>query len=485
MTLQGKTAPGVLWSAISQWGRLGLTLLSTIILARLLPPEDFGLLAMCTVFTGLFASIGDLGLGSALVQTEALSAEDINSAFWLSAAIGLIACLIVAAVAPVIALFYRVGDLTPILRWLGVGLAASSLAVVHQATLTRTMDFRRIAVVELTASFFGGVLGIASALTGAGVYSLVVQSVATAICATGGYWIGTPWRPAVRFAGFRQGGLLRFGRHLVGFNAVNYAARNVDYLLIGRFLGAEQLGYYSLAYRLMMFPLQNVSAVLGKVVFPAFSAIQRDDTRIREAFVRLTRYVALLTFPLMLGVFVMARGLIEVVFGARWEPAVPLVRILAMVGLLQSIGTNTGTLFMSKGRTDLLFRWGVFATAVIIAGITLGLRGGIQGVAVGYATAYLILFAPGIAIPFRLVGGRLADVLHAILPVFGLSAAAAACVLASRCLQDALISPPEGVALAISAAVMTGGYAALVWRFMGGTLAELRGILKSALATFA
>lgn len=482
MTLQGKTAQGVVWSAVSQWGRLGLNLLTTIILARLLAPGDFGLLAMCVVFTGLFASVSDLGLGSALVQAEAPGPEDFDTVFWLSAGTGILSCLAVTALAPLVASFYGVGDLTAILRWLGAGLAASSLAVVPQALLTRAMNFQRIAAVEITASLFGGGIGIAAALLGAGAFSLVMQSLGTAACATVGYWIAAPWKPGGGFAGFGQGRMIRFGTHLIGFNAVNYVARNVDYLLIGKYLGPEQLGYYSLAYRLMLFPLQNISAVVGKVLLPAFSAIQRDDRRLRDAFLRLTRYVALLSFPLMLGVLVTAHELIGVVFGARWDPAAPVVQILALVGLLQSIGTNTGTLFMAKGRTDILFRWGICATAVLICGIVWGLAHGILGVATGYALAYLLLVIPGLAIPLRLVDGRAADVLRAVLPVFLLSAAAAACVVVLRVLQDALISLPAAAVLGLSAAAMAGVYIVLVSRFMADTAAEVRALFRNGIA---
>ena len=481
MTLPEKTARGVFWSGISQWGRLGLTLLTTIVLVRLLPPESFGLLAMCTVFTGFFASVGDLGLGSALVQAEAPSADDLNSAFWVSAGIGVCACLLFVAIAPLIAAFYRVGELAPVLRWLSTGLAASSLGVVHQAVLTRAMDFRKIAIVELTGSALGGTLGIAAAVSGAGVYSLVIQSVAGAVCVMTGYWVAASWRPDARFAGFRRGGLVRYGTHLVGFNAVNYVARNADYLLVGKFLGAEQLGYYSLAYRLMMFPLQNISSVLGRVLLPAFSAIQRDDARMRDAFMRLSRYVALVTFPLMLGVLVTARELVVVVFGVQWQPAVPVVQILACVGLLQSIGTNTGTLFMAKGRTDLLFRWGLCATAVIVTGIALGLARGIVGVAIGYAIAYLLLFGPGIAIPLRLVGGRLNEVLGGLLPVLAVSGAAAACVFGWRLVGIDMLALPRVLQLAVSGTLMAGVYVALVSKFMRGTLAEVRGMFMSTM----
>ena len=429
MSLSARTVRGVMWSGGAQWGKQLSNIVTTIVLAHLLAPGDFGLLAMAAVFTGLFISASDLGLGSALVQAGDPAAGEFNSAFWVSAGLGVASYVLTLAIAPVVASFYGIPELQKLLGVLGLGLIGTSLCIVQQSKLTRELDFRRIAFVEVLSSAFGAGAGISAAVLGMGVYSLVIQSLGMIYCSAVMYWRSSPWRPSFRFEGFGGGTLLRYGAHLAGFNIVNYVARNVDYLLIGRFLGAEQLGYYSLAYRLMLFPLQNISAVLGRVVFPAFSVRQNDDRKLQDAFLRLSRYVALLSFPLMCGVFVAAPELVDVVFGPSWTLAAPLVQILSVVGMVQSLGTNTGSIYLAKGRTDLMFRWGVAATAVMTACIAWGVQWGVREVALGYAFANLLLFYPGVAIPFSLVGGRFSDLVRSLLPILALSLSTALIVL--------------------------------------------------------
>ena len=482
MSLTTLTVRGVLWSGMSQWGKQLLNLLTTVVLARLLPPEDFGLLAMSAVFTGLFASVGDLGLGSALVQKEHPLPEEFNAAFWVSAGFGAASFVFMLAIAPLVASFFGVPALQKVLGVLGMGLVGSSLPVVQQSQLIRQLDFRRIAFAEVISSLCGAVLGIGAALRGMGVYSLVIQSLGTIFCSTIIYWLIVPWRPTFHFRGFDGGGLIRFGSNLTGFNAVNYVARNVDYLLIGKFLGADQLGYYSLAYRLMLFPLQNISAVLGRVVFPAFSAVQHDDRKLRDAFLRLSRYVAFITFPLMCGAFVVAPEFVRVVFGPSWGMAAPLIRILAIVGMLQSLGTNTGAIYLAKGRTDMMLRWGVFATGVIAACIAWGVQWGVREVALGYACANLVLIYPMIAIPFSLVGGRFSDVVRSVVPILTISLSMTLTAIVVRVAQGFVFQLPDAALLVYTAVVMLAISLLLIHRFMSGTVEEVKGLLESAAA---
>jgi PST family polysaccharide transporter len=200
-----------------------------------------------------------------------------------------------------------------------------------------------------------------------------------------------------------------FSLNLTGGNIFNYFARNADKFLIGRFLGSQDLGYYDLAYRLMLFPLQGISAVIGRVMFPLYSRMQDDAGQFGRAYLKVASAIAFVSFPLMLGLAVLAEPFVFTLFGAAWTPVIPLLLILAPLGAVQSILTTIGHIYTAKGRTDLGMRWTVGAGLLIVLSFVLGLPWGILGVTVSYAIMMLFLTYPGFAIPFRLIGLRVRD----------------------------------------------------------------------------
>jgi len=201
----------------------------------------------------------------------------------------------------------------------------------------------------------------------------------------------------------------------------------VDYLLIGRFLGATSLGIYTLAYRIMLYPLQTVTTVIGRVMFPVYSRLQDDDARFRSAYLRSVGLIALVTFPMMIGLWAVAGPFVQATFGAKWAPAILLIKILAPVGMAQSIGATVGAIYQAKGRTDIMFRWGIASGIVTFIAFVLGLHWGIVGVATAYAMAAILLTTPNFAIPFRLVGLHLKD----LVPVLSGPLASALLMLAA------------------------------------------------------
>ncbi|MCK5644761.1 MAG: lipopolysaccharide biosynthesis protein, partial [Gammaproteobacteria bacterium] len=216
-------------------------------------------------------------------------------------------------------------------------------------------------------------------------------------------WITEHWRPKLHFNWNDIKTIIGYSANLSGFSLLNYFSRNADYLLIGKFLGATSLGYYTLAYRLMLFPLSKISSVLSKVMFPALSQIQHDNSKFKKFYFKSTKYTAFVTFPLMLGLFAVADEFVLVVFGVKWVPVIFLIKVLSIVGLMQSIETTVGSIYLAKGRTDWLFRWGIFSSIITVSAIIIGLQWGINGVAVCYMIAALLIAYPNFAIPFRLI----------------------------------------------------------------------------------
>ena len=416
MSLRRQTASGFRWTAASQAGRQGMQLLTIAVLAHLLQPTDFGLIAMATVATGFITLFRDLGTSAALIQRRELSDRLVASLFWVNAGFGLLAAALLALAAPLIALFYHEPRVTPVLQVLALSFVASGLGILHQALLERRLAFARLARVELAATLAGALVGIGMALRGWGVWSLVGQSLAVATLTTILLWAVTGWRPALCFDWSEVRSVSRYSLNLTGYNIFNYFARNADYLLVGRFLGAADLGFYTLAYRIMFYPLQNVSAMVGRVMFPVYARLQDDAERFRNAFLKIAGGVALLTFPLMLGVLALARPFVLGVFGPRWEPTVLLLQILAPAGMIQTIVTLGGSIYQARGRTDWMFRWGVFAGTVFVAAFALGVRWGVTGVAAAFTAALLLLSYPALAIPLRLIGLRVGRLARTLLP---------------------------------------------------------------------
>ncbi|MBP2677046.1 MAG: rane protein involved in the export of O-antigen and teichoic acid, partial [Deltaproteobacteria bacterium] len=402
--LRRSAAFGLQWSTASQFFRQGVQVLTTILLARLLSPSDFGLVSMAAVVIAFVQVFGDLGTASAVIQRKHVSRDFLSSIFWGNVLFGIVVTAVVAALAPLAAAFFGDPRVASILQVLSLGFLAGGLGSVQKAVMERDLAFRRLAYLETAATAAGAVVGIWLALSGAGVWSLAWQSVATAAATTALFWFGTRWRPGWIFRWPEVRSVSSYSLHLTGFNVLNYFARNADYILIGRFLGAVPLGYYTLAYRIMFYPLQNISTVVGRVALPLFSRIQEDDGAFRSGYVKANCGIALAVVPMMLGLWALAEPAVLLLFGPRWAPVVPLVLILAPIGMLQSVGSTVGTIYQVKGRTDLMLRWGIGAGALAVFSFAVGLRWGVVGVAASYAVASLLLAYPNFAIPFRLIG---------------------------------------------------------------------------------
>jgi O-antigen/teichoic acid export membrane protein len=413
---------GAAWSGA---GRILVQIVSLggmMVLARLLTPQAFGLVGMARLATGLIDIFRDLGTASAIIQRSHLTDKLLSSIFWANVLLGLLAAIATTFTAPLVAVFFHEPETIPVIRALAVGFLLSAVGAVHAALLSRKMAFRKIAVVEILGAISTAFVGIGMALRGFGIWSLVISSLAGTATSTAFFWVAYPWRPK-RVISWREiRSISSYSLHLSGFNVVNYFSRNADNAIVGRYLGAFQLGFYQLAYNLMLYVIQNISTVLGRVLFPAFVKVKDDNVRFRQAYIKGVSMIAVITFPLMTGLMAIATPFVSAVLGTKWLPVASLLTILAPVGLLQSIYTTTGNIYNAKGRTDWLFRWGVFATIIFVASFCAGIPWGIKGVAVAYLLANLVLVYPVFAIPFKLIDLKMADFLRPLWPILLVSA---------------------------------------------------------------
>jgi len=387
---------------------------STVVLARLLTPQDFGLIAMVTAVTGFVMMFKDLGLSTATVQKAEINHAQISTLFWINVGLSLCVMLVTAALAPAIAWFY--GE--PRLTWITLALASAfifgGLTVQHQALLRRNMRFGTLALTHIVSMLVGILVAIIAAWYGVGYWALVIMRLAEAIAGAIAVWVACGWRPGlpVRRSGVRS--MLAFGGNLTGFSIVNYFARNFDNILLGRFWGAGVLGLYNRAYRLMMLPISQVREPLHAVAIPALSHIQNDPIRYKKYYIKLITLVSFITMPLMVFLFFCADQVIHILLGSKWLGAVDIFKILCVVAFIQPVGTTWGIVLVSLGQSRRYLTWGILNSVIIVVSFILGLPWGAIGVAAAYTIASYVLLAPTLWYCFRRTPISIADFFSAI-----------------------------------------------------------------------
>jgi len=419
-------------SAAQLW-RLALQIGSTLVLARLLSPEEFGLVGMVLAVTALADQLKDAGLANAVVQRRDVRQDQVSALFWINSGIGLALGLVVAAMAPLLAWFYGRPELVPLTLALSAVYVVGGLSVQHNALLLRRMRFSTVALREVVAQTAGVVAAVTAALLGAGVWSLVVMYLVAAVMRTVVVWLACSWRPsrpAVHVEGLR--GLLTFGGDVTGFTVLNYLARNADSILIGRFFGAAALGLYGRAYSLVLMPLQQVSQPLGPVMLSTLSRLQDHPGRFRAAWVAGLSRVALVGLPLVAVLVALVDVAVPVVLGSAWSGAAPLFQVLAVAGAAQLVGASSGWLYMSTGRTRPMLLWALWTRPLVVLSFVAGLPWGTTGVAAGYAAVTLLLLVPGMWNASRGTPVRVRDGLGAVWRPVVVAAVAGAGALAGR-----------------------------------------------------
>ena len=393
---------------------VGLVILA--VMARLLTPEDYGLLGMVFAMTMFLQIFADMGLPLATVQKADLTQSQISTMFWINLLLGVLLGIAVAAAAPLIVYFYKEPVLLSVTLLCAISFPLVALGSQHRALLQRRMAFGRLAVSEIAGLIVGGITGITMALRGYGVFALVGQQLTSCVTIVLCNWLLTGWIPGmpVRKCGTRS--MLKLGGYLTAFNFVNYFARNLDKILLGRFYGAAPLGLYTRGYSLMMFPIQLVSGPISSVMIPALSKIQHDLPRMRAVYLQVLQMIGFISFPLMVWLMICGNDVIAVVYGQKWLAAAPIFKILCIVGIWQGIYNATGQVFMAAGRTDRQFKIGLFMAIVLAVAFALGIRWGAKGVAISYAAAFSIAILPYLAYTYATVGLRLWVVLRSLWP---------------------------------------------------------------------
>jgi O-antigen/teichoic acid export membrane protein len=463
-----------LLAAVVQFVQLAL-------LGRLLGPGAFGLMAMAVVFIGLAAAFTEAGVPQYAIHKRDLTAEDLGSLYWVNLATAGAMYIVVFLIAPWIAAGFGNPDLVSVLRVAALALIVAAFATLYRAICQKRRDFRRIAYVDVTGTVASAAVSIGAALAGMGVWALVWGFLAGSVTQTAAYlWLGRHLgiavTPVFRAASVRA--YLTFGPFQVGSVVLGFLRSRVDQLVIGFVLGAGPLGYYNMAFTLVMQPVQKINPVLNRVALPLFSEIQDDQRRLRNAYLRLLGLLTLVNAPILLGAAAVAPVAVPLVFGPAWMPMVPLMQLLAVYALLRSVSNTGGNLVLAKGRADWAFRWNVSVFTVTPVILYLVAR---TGSVVAVTLALSLLQVPLTILYYRfllrpLLGPSLRPWAGAVLAPVIMGSAMAGVVAA---LPVALRTAPTVVLLATQVAAGALIYTALVFVFrrpqVGDVVALLRG----------
>jgi len=402
------------WVAIAQVGKIALQLISMATLARLLNAQQYGVMAMATVVTNFALLMRDLGTGAAVVQSRNLSDKLLDSVFWLNLSMGVAVALILWVGAIPMAHLFGSAELPPVLWALAVIFPITASATTHQALLERRSQFKSIAQIELAALTLGVACAVAAAAAGWGVFSLVVQAIVNAVVSTLFLWKKSLWRPGRNGSLSELKGLVGFSGNLSLFQFINYFSRNADGMIIGRFLGATVLGFYSMAYRLMLFPIQSLTSVASRALYPIMSQQQTRIADMASLYLRTIALIATITAPLMAGLFSVREAFVATAFGSGWGQVGAILMWLAPTGFLQSIMSSTGAIFMARGRTDLMMRVGIFTALTQLSAFFIGAQYDVLVLAALYMAANIINFVPVMLVTLRLLDSSLADLAKAL-----------------------------------------------------------------------
>ena len=421
MSLKHKTVSGLIWSFIENFANLGITFIAGIILARILSPREFGLIGMITIFIAVSESFINSGFSSALIRKKDCSDTDFSTVFYFNLITGILFFAVLYFTAPVIGSFFNEPELEPIVQVLGLILIIDSLTLIQRTILTKRINFKLQARISVISSTGSGIIAIAMAYTGFGVWSLVAQRLSRQILNSVFLWLWNRWRPLMVFsiASFKE--LFGFGSKLLISGLIDTIYRNVYYLVIGKYFSAQELGYYTRADQFKQLPSQNITGVIQKVTYPVLSSIQDDVPRLRNSYQKLIRTTMFITFILMLGMVAVAKPMVITLIGEKWEPSVIYLQMLCFVGMFYPLHALNLNMLQVQGRSDLYLRLEIIkkilAVPTIIIGILWGIKIMIAGMMVNTVIAYFFnSYWSG-----KMIGYSFKQQVKDILPVFSLA----------------------------------------------------------------
>lgn len=394
MHLKQKTISGLLWSFTDNFINLGITFTVGIILARLLSPREFGLIGMLTFFIAVSQSFINSGFSQALIRKKDPSQEDYSTVFYYNILISFICYSILYFGAGYISFFFKEPLLKPLVRIIGLTLIINAFTIIQQTILTRRIDFKLLTKISIISSIVSGLAAIIMATGGLGVWSLVVKTITMYSTTSILLWLWNKWKPIPVFSiqSFKE--LFSFGSNLLISGLINTIFHNLYYLVIGKYFSAQNLGYYTRAEQFSSLPSSNLTAVVQRVSYPVLSSISEDIPRLKLAYKKLIRLTMFASFFLMLGMAAIARPMVLVLIGEKWEPIVTYLQLICIAGMFYPLHALNLNMIQVEGRSDFFLRLEiikkVLAIPIIIIGIVWGIEAMIGGMIMNNIIAYYL-----------------------------------------------------------------------------------------------
>ena len=389
-SLKQKTTKGLFWSSVERFSNQGMSFLFSVILARMLDPSDFGIIAMITIFFAVAQSFVDSGFSNALVRKTDRREEDFSTCFYFNIGVGIIAYIVLFLIAPLVASFYNQPILSPIIRITGLGVVLNSLCVVQQALFTIKIDFKSQAKVTLSATIISGIVGVVLAYQGYGVWALVWQGVVLSLVRMGLLWLMSKWRPKAGFSKDSFHYLFGYGSKLLASGLLDTIYNNIYPIVIGKFYSPAQLGNYSRALSFAQLPSSNITSILQRVTFPVLSTIQDDIPRLQANYRRLLKLSAFIIFPLMMGLAAVAFPMIRLILTPKWEGCSLYLQIICFALMWYPIHAINLNLLQVKGRSDLFLHLEIIKKIVGVCIMCITIPLGITAMCIGMVASSLI-----------------------------------------------------------------------------------------------
>ena len=489
MSFRQQVTSGVFWAGLSMVGCRGLGFVIQIVLARILVPEYFGLVHLCTLTMDALQLFGEMGFSSALIYRRDQVREACDVTFFAATGTAVVLYAMAFVGAPLAGIFFRNSEVPSVLRVLSLVMVINSVGQVPFVLLARELDFRRRLVPDLVGAISYGLVAISLALSGMGVWSLVLGRIAEAVVRVVLVWWVVPWRPTGAFDRGLAREMFAYGRHIIASKLLVFGITNVDDVFVGRMTSAADLGYYGLAYSLSNLPATQITGLVNQIMFPALSRLQDEVERMRQAFFQSMRYVSLLTIPIAVATIIFARDFVYVVYGAKWAPAIVPIQFLGVYGGIRAVAANMGNVFKAGGRPQWLTYIALWRLATMLLFLYPATKyWGIVGVSALSAGVAVVDFAITLVVVNRVLNARLMTYVRTLGPIFLTSLGAAGlAVLAQNAFE---VTPHARIRLLMAAVVMGLTYTVTTWAwdrelrtFVGSLVADLRRPLGAGAAT--
>ena len=383
-SLKQKTVSALIWSSVDRFGQQGVQFIISIILARLLEPKEFGIIAMLSIFMAIAQVFIESGFGSALIQKKDANHIDESSIFYFNIAVGIIMAGILCITAPLISDFYKVPILTKITRVLSLSIIINSFGSIQINILIKKLNFKKQAKISIIAVSLSGIVGIICAYRGLGVWSLAIYSVLGNFLRVSLLWLSNIWRPLFAFSLNSLKTMFSFGSKLLLSGLLSQMVGNLYYAVIGKLYSPADLGFYSRARSLQQRPISSIMSVFGRVMFPAFSKVQDEKYILKEGAKKTLKVYSFIIFPIMIGIIASAKILIVVLITDKWLPCTDYLRLLCIIGMISPISSVNLNILNALGRSDLFLKIEIFKVTMIFIAIVITYRFGIIYMIMGH-----------------------------------------------------------------------------------------------------